>query len=111
MVRAVRLEENPSGSYYNLSEGISDSISSVITGISEASHESDFSFSPNPASKRITIHSGNLQHNLLEILNSEGKILFSQTVNQTMQSIDVSSLSAGIYFVKWNGRVKKLAIQ
>lgn len=64
MVRAVKLEQTPSGSYYNLSEGISDSIYINATAISQITKDELKAYIyPNPSDGQINI----------SILNSRDK--------------------------------------
>ena len=65
MVRAVKLQQTPSGSYYNLSEGISDSVYINATATTEIQNQALNAFVyPNPSNGSINIR----------ILNSPNKI-------------------------------------
>jgi len=63
--------------------------------------ETQFSIHPNPAKNKLFLNATNTTGNLtLKIFNIEGKLLSTKNVtleNQT--SIDVSSLTSGIYFL------------
>jgi hypothetical protein len=69
---------------------------------SEDFHKTQFAIHPNPAKNELFITSKNTTGNLsIKILNIAGKLLSKQDVaieNQT--SIDISSLTSGIYFLK-----------
>ena len=110
MVRALTLKETPSGSYYNLSTGITDSISIILTGIKDV-NENSFTIYPNPANTFVTISSP------VEFINSNiiitdimGKEVRRYTISSINDLINVSDLSNGIYFVGIDNEVKKLII-
>ena len=71
-----------------------------ILGVSE-NNSSTYSIHPNPAKNELFITAQNTTQNLkIKIFNIEGKLLSTQTLevaNKT--SIDVSSLTSGIYFL------------
>ncbi|RMA64598.1 T9SS type A sorting domain-containing protein [Ulvibacter antarcticus] len=59
---------------------------------------SSISIYPNPASDYFTIEA-NAKINSIEIVNVLGQTLFSEKTNNSEETIDISSLSAGAYFV------------
>jgi len=60
----------------------------------------DFSLHPNPASHFVTVQLNTLNADYkLEIVDIQGKLLQTEQINTT-SPIDVSNLSAGIYFVR-----------
>jgi len=64
------------------------------------------SLSPNPATNEITIHSGTFNVQRIEIINVLGERVYDQqlsTLNFELQTVDVSQLPSGIYFVKVKG--------
>jgi len=63
---------------------------------------------PNPAITQLTIESSNQPITQITITNLLGQTIYQQTANSQMAQVDVSALSAGVYFVKVNGTdVKK----
>ena len=54
---------------------------------------------PNPTHNQLIIENGDWKMDDLKIYNTAGKIVNSKWLNST--SIDISSLPAGIYFLKW----------
>lgn len=111
MVRAVTLKETPSGSYYNMSTGITDSISAVVTGIDDIA-ESDFIVYPNPADKQFELISPAAFFNTnYQMYDISGKNIQSGKITATEQMIDIHLLSAGVYFIRLEGITKKIVIQ
>ena len=121
MVRAIRLELTPGGSYYNLSPGISDSIHVVVTGLQDPSmvNKSFLNIFPNPATNLLVVLSGNNFWEDILISDVSGKIWFrqdkSEDTHEVLQvsgidfhlSIDVASLPRGIYFIRVGNEVRK----
>lgn len=76
----------------------------------------DFAFYPNPATRILNIKLNNaLRGNAtVEVIDIQGKMVISTTINQTLQ-LDVKSLQSGLYFVKMKYEntqaVKKLIIE
>jgi hypothetical protein len=69
---------------------------------------------PNPASKSITISSGNIIIKSIEIYNPLGQKVYQMKVNAKSKSIDVNSLSKGVYIIGANtdkGYIKKKLIK
>ncbi len=57
---------------------------------------------PNPAMDRVTIHMDYQEPFLLEVINSKGQILVSESWRFTQNSLsfDISELSSGLYFIR-----------
>jgi hypothetical protein len=55
---------------------------------------------PNPASEIVTIRINNNSTYLIDIMDISGKIVYSNQVNYSSQSIDVSAWEIGVYLVK-----------
>jgi len=73
-------------------------IDNGLTGISNVNDELTFKVYPNPTSHQISIFSGELTINEIKILDSTGKLI--KTIKQSTNTINVSDLSQGIYFVQ-----------
>ncbi len=74
-------------------------------GIEELAN-SNISVYPNPVTTTLTIDLSKVSNgtSLIEIVSTEGKLVFKQTVDSnTKLNIDVNEWSKGIYFVKVNG--------
>jgi len=59
---------------------------------------------PNPANDKIYIKSQLMNHNV-EIFDINGKLMISKRVDSNVATIDISNLTAGIYFIKISNEV------
>ncbi len=118
MVRSTRLENTNSGSFYNLGQGsfgmVEDLINTSIDPL--LSNVSDIQVYPNPASSyvRISFKSDTYHKANLEVIDASGRAVLKQVVNSYDSEslrIDVSNLTAGLYFVKINNASSRLMIQ
>ncbi len=99
MVRAVTLKETPSGSYYNMSTGITDSIAVHLVAVNDATDHS-FTIYPNPANKILTIELPDaLINENFTVKDITGKILLSGSIHTSAQQLDVSRWPAGLYVI------------
>lgn len=57
---------------------------------------------PNPATDEVTI-SNIANGNSIEVINAEGRVVYTGTVNNSVETINVSNLDAGFYTVKVTG--------
>ncbi len=107
MVRPVKLQSTPSGSYYNLGVGIVDSaIVNYPASIKPiSSMVAELTIYPNPATDRLTIDVNTLTSGIgyMYIVTSTGQQLYpvtkelSKGVNKFQ--LDVSSLPSGVYTI------------
>lgn len=117
MVRAERLEETHSGSFYNLSQGnfgeidnlINTSIDPLLTQVS------NMGIYPNPTSGKVTVrfNANRLGVANLTVLDTKGSVVYRQEIkgNGTqVMSIDLTGLNTGLYLLKVNNAVKRLVI-
>ncbi|MFI5171957.1 MAG: T9SS type A sorting domain-containing protein [Chitinophagales bacterium] len=110
MVRAVALKETPSGSYYNLSTGVTDSISIILTGTNDL-HSLTFKLQPNPSNNYFILSSPvELTGEEIFISDITGKQIQKNICTSSETKIDVSKLDNGIYFVGIKGGVQKLIV-
>ena len=67
-------------------------------------NENTITIYPNPTTTSLTIQSTNQPINEIQITNIIGQIVYQQvvTANSQLQTIDVSALPGGVYFVKVN---------
>jgi len=70
----------------------------ISIGVNEISIGNSFSVYPNPAKNQLTIDGGELKVESINILDITGKTI--NTVVSTNNTIDVSSLSQGMYFLQ-----------
>ena len=79
-----------------------------ILGIPNESLNAGLSIFPNPATNAITVSSANESLTSITIVDVAGKTLIDvSNVNLESQTIDVSTLSQGIYFVNINNKITK----
>ena len=78
----------------------------VITGMSEITNSENIQLFPNPASDKITITSGkainnNVNVNIVDVAGRLAQtVSFNNMVANAQQTIDISKLAKGVYFVK-----------
>ena len=78
--------------------GIYKSDSIVFTSINNRNNNLSFEIFPNPASKYLQVIAP--QKSKIEILNIEGEIIETFYNNEQETTIDLRSLSSGVYFIK-----------
>lgn len=112
MVKAVKLENTPSGSYYNLSTGIADSVFVVVTGIADQTQNNSIQINPNPANSVVNISIDNISNDLeLKIYFEDGKLLSSIKMTNFAYKLNVSDFVPGIYFIQYGEFSKKLIVE
>jgi len=106
MVRAVRLEHSASGTYYNLSQGIFDSVS-VLLGTNEiTSAFTNVSLYPNPCTDIFSVDliSPDKKNVTIQLLTITGNVTMetSKSFAGGMNHFNISTgnLSPGIYLLK-----------
>jgi alpha-amylase len=78
------------------------------SGTKNVNVENDFSIYPNPVYNDLNIEfSTAINGQKAEITDISGKKIFSCDVQQPLRKIDVSGLSAGIYFIKIGNQIEK----
>ncbi len=89
-----------------------------ITGITEVEQTKNISIYPNPANDFVYVNYENNVYSNYSILiyNIEGRLLKSEKLEMTGTKLDVSDLSAGVYFVKISNysdvvKIDKLVIE
>jgi hypothetical protein len=109
MVRTLKLSRVVSGSYYNLSQGIFDTIRvekqtqpSLEITASSVNTLNETLIYPNPSTGQFNISFGPLpvHQAAIKIYNLQGKLLRAETFqNATLEKFDISALPKGIYIV------------
>ena len=105
MVRATKLENAYTGSYYNLSQGIMDTITIAAPAISVTDlnkKNNQIFLYPNPAKEQITIENqsaGKTTESNISIYTLQSLLIEQQTM-QHKAIIDISQLTTGMYIVK-----------
>jgi len=107
MVRAVKLQKSASGTYYNLSQGIFDSVSTRWrTNIENQTTQKIVSVFPNPSNGNFTLFLKNFdsEYYTVTISNSVGQVVFTAENrcknNIEYQKLQLAHLENGIYFVE-----------
>lgn len=111
LVRAVKLINGNSGSYYNLSTGVLTNALSTA-GIDEMA-QAPFLLYPNPASDNITIQtSGKSSSESFIITDLRGREVLHGKLASPKTTLDVSGLSRGSYLIQLeNGKPMKFEVQ
>ena len=97
------ITNNPLAALNNAVQGLKLLNNSTATNIKQKNIDNNFSISPNPTNALLNISSGKaINGNVkIEVIDALGKVLVSEDYKEFNQStINVSSLSSGIYFVK-----------
>lgn len=117
MVRATRLEETHSGSFYNLSQGnfgkvdnlINTSIDPLLTQVN------NLAVFPNPSNGHVTVRfdANRIGTSELKVIDTKGSTVYRMDVagyGTQVVSLDVSELTSGLYLLKINNAVQRLVI-
>jgi len=92
-------------------------IGTPIVGIGEKNNSTDFTISPNPSQGLVRLIFNGKGNKEIRIMNVTGKNVYQETTDLAIQNIDLTDLSAGIYFVQVTDEstskimVKKLVIR
>ena len=65
----------------------------------EENEKNSFIIYPNPVRSRLTINSKTIIESM-KIINHLGQVVFSEKLNETSKSIDLTKLKSGIYYLK-----------
>ncbi len=111
MVRAIRLEASATGTYYNMSEGIFDTVNVILNSAKEIQSLSAINIYPNPAKDECTIASDKPMKNI-HVYDGLMRCVFSATDIQSERfRLDLSSLKNGIYFLDIDSHFRKLTVE
>jgi hypothetical protein len=87
-------------------------VRSSLLNNNDFSADNIFAVYPNPASDELTIKSNGDVISSISIVDVVGKVLFAvANLNSEIENIDISSFSAGIYFVNINNNLTKKIIK
>lgn len=108
LVRAVRIDTTTSGSYINLSAGVSTTVDHTFTdftGLAELSMFGDLSVHPNPGngSLTLTLNSTGEIATEIEVLSVSGKVVFSKNIHIERGSNSIGlnlELNKGAYLIR-----------
>lgn len=81
-------------------------ITPINVGLNDLEQQS-FTIYPNPIKQIVTINSSTVLKNII-ITDVLGKVELNKVANNISESVDLSNLKSGIYFITVNGNTKKI---
>ena len=102
----VKVQDNGVG---NLNNEASVTINlNDVTGFNNIENK-NFNIYPNPANNfvNIEIQNNKNENTLIEIININGQVVYSKTINNNSQLINLSEYSPGVYHIRVNSVIKK----
>ena len=116
MVRPVKLQGTPSGGYYNLGIGVTDSATVSFPSYVALEQASFFDFSvyPNPASNNVSVSITSASDEIatVSIVNLSGQTILTGvkqlTTGTNIYSVNICQLPAGTYAIMVNTNDKQL---
>jgi len=101
------------GSVYEFADNFSSIFSGTTSSYEMVLTDVKFSIFPNPSNDFFYFNADTplIENEIIKIYNALGEEVFSIAATNTKQSIDVSTWTAGIYFVKCGIYVQKLIIR
>lgn len=108
MVKTVKLETTPSGSYYNVSQGrrvLAEDVdgTSVQVSVSQSALLDKIQLFPNPSAGELHFNKGGIETEIqVVVLNIEGKEIAQFTLNNNMETIQLHRLTPGVYIIRMN---------
>ncbi len=96
MVRPVKLQSTPSGTYYNLGIGVVNNIS--ISGTASPETSNNVAVFPNPVTDNLHVVSDNIIRTV-KIIDITGKQMYNQQISKEKIEINTSGFVNGIYFI------------
>lgn len=115
-VKVVRLEQTGSGSYYNQSLGVIDSIYySPVVSTKSGGETNKVAFFPNPARDQIFYQSNStpIKPGTIKIMDTSGKVwkTWNRLEHQTNGILSLEGLPSGLYFITTENTVNRIIIQ
>ncbi len=113
-VKVVLLEESASGTFYNQSLGLLDSIEySPVVGVKELAAAANFQLFPNPTAGLFeVIWEKEPQASVVRIYSVQGQLLVQESIENGPQpfTIDLASYGPGLYWVQIGSQVQPLIL-
>ncbi len=102
MVRAVKLQNTNTGTFYNLSPGIIDSVNIVTPFAVNDINTSTIIVNvyPNPATDFVQIEAPDEKIISIKVLDAHAKVIVSAVVNRNLIKLDTHLWSKGNYFIE-----------
>jgi len=72
----------------------------IVSTLSLEETSISFSIYPNPATDKLIIDAGTIVKATVKLLDLSGRVVLSIKMNQSLQTIDLSTLSNGVYMIK-----------
>lgn len=116
MVRAQRLETTPSGSFYNLSQGVIEKVDGLdAVGVKDLSRKLKLNIYPNPATDHIVVLAeGHMSEPEYQVTDLNGRVLSSGKLagsnGWSRKEINVSNLKEGMYLLKVNTELRRFVV-
>ena len=111
MVRAIRLEASATGTYYNMSEGIFDTVNVIINSAEEIQSLLSINVYPNPAKDECIIAADKPMKSI-QVYDDLMRCVFSANNIQSEKfRLNLSNMKNGIYFLKVDSSFRKLVIE
>ncbi|MEL7020610.1 MAG: T9SS type A sorting domain-containing protein, partial [Bacteroidota bacterium] len=110
LVKAVKLEQSGSGTYYNLSLGAAATAIATTVVSERNSDDENWVIYPNPTTGHIVLQdkTGIQVADRPEVYDSTGRLLHELRVHaESNWRLDLSS---GVYFIKWKGQTKTIVV-
>jgi hypothetical protein len=74
-----------------------------FSGVSEKKESTQFKFFPSPCGDQLFFQTNGMVVGSVRIINITGAVVADYRIDTDTLSIDVSSLSSGVYFLQWEG--------
>ena len=111
MVRSIRLEASATGTYYNMSEGIFDTVHVIINGTEEIQPMLSLQLYPNPAKDECIIAADKPVKNILVYDGLMRCVFSARNIQSKKYRLDLSNLKSGIYFLDVDSYFRKLVVE
>lgn len=106
MVRTVKMETTPSGTYYNESQGrrvVANDVdgTGVLVSVKQTDVLANVNLFPNPSNGEINFSLGNVNTPIaVTMTNVQGKELATFTIDQQNNTANFAHLPSGVYFLR-----------
>ena len=74
-------------------------------------NSANFTIFPNPANDVVTVSLANVTEGKIALLSADGKVIESREVSSSVESFNVKSLNAGVYFIQVGQSIQKLMVK
>ncbi|MEL6636462.1 MAG: hypothetical protein AAFR05_06910 [Bacteroidota bacterium] len=113
-VKVVRLEESASGTFYNQSLGLIDSVYyAPIVGTQEEDRPTDFQVHPNPSTGQVWVQLPEVRtESELQLYAPGGQLVgrWNIAAGTREQDLDLSRLAVGWYWLRWGSELRPLLL-